>query len=241
MKKDYKAKATVGRKKRIFVMVFVCLLMCLCVFALMLSIYSFASDNIVFGISYIIAIILGLSYIVIKFNQIYSTFVAADDSNLILKCWDNHFFPYNTWSGIPVLREFIPARSETLTVPMDEIETVMIGTKSYIKRNADDEEFKKEIIPYEKHKYSGITRSFEKFNILYIRAKSGESCFMSIDGFEPSEVMEVINRFSRFCDDSVLIKINSRSYKKYLKRPEVKAEENTEAEEVENKASEETE
>ena len=238
MKSEYKAKATVGRKKRIFVMIFVCLLMCICVLALMFGIYSFASDNIAFGVSYIIAIILGLSYIVIKFNQIFSTYVAADDDNLILKCWDNHFFPYNTWNGIPFLREFIPARSEVITVPMNEILEIMIGTKSYIKRNAEDESFKKELIPYEKHKYSGLTKALEKFNILYIRVKSGESCFMSIDGFEAIEVMEVINRFSRFCDDSVSIKINSRSYKKYLKRPEVKPEENSESDAIEENTTE---
>ena len=48
---------------------------------------------------------------------------------------------------------------------------------------------------------------------------------MSIDQFNPAEVMETINRFTRFCDENVLIKINSRSYKKYLKRPETDNEE----------------
>ena len=60
----------------------------------------------------------------------------------------------------------------------------------------------------------------DKYNILYIRTKSNESCFMTINGFNPKETMEVLNRFARFCDDDVEIKINARAFKRYLKRPE---------------------
>lgn len=221
MKKTYKAIAEVERKKRISGMIFSCVLMILCVGALMLSVYSFTSGNFVFGVSYIIAIILGLSYIVIKVNQLFSTYIATDEENIIFRCWDNHFFPYNSWNGIPVIREFIPSRSEVVTIPMNEISTIIIGTKSYIKRNADDEVFNKEVLPYEQHKYSSITGMLDKFNILFIKTKSGESCFMSIEGFNPKDTMEVLNRFTRFCDESVEIKINGRAFKRYLKRPEI--------------------
>ncbi len=221
MKRTYKAIAEVERKQRIRGMIFSGILMFLCVGALMLSIYSFASENFVFGISYIIAIILGLSYIVIKVNQLFSTFVATDDENIIFKCWDNHFFPYNAWNGIPVIREFIPARSEIITIPMQEITSIIIGTKSYIKRNALDDAFNKEVLPYEKNKYSALTGMLDKANLLYIRTKSGESCFMNIDGFNPKDTMQVLNSFTRFCDEDVDIKINSRAFKRYLKRPEI--------------------
>ena len=234
MKKTYKVIAEVERKQRIRGMIFSSILMFLCVGALMLSIYSFASENFVFGFSYIIAILLGLSYIVIKVNQLFSTYIATDDENIIFRCWDNHFFPYNAWNGIPVIREFIPARSEVITIPMKEIKQIVIGTKSYIKRNANSDAFNKEVLPYEKHKYSGITGMLDKANILYINTKSDESCFMSIEGFNPKETMEVLNRFTRFCDEGVDIRINSRSFKRYLKRPEVLEQKGEEPENTEN-------
>lgn len=224
MKKTYKAIAEVEQKKRTRGMIFSGILMFLCVGALLLSIYSFASENVVFGISYIIAIILGFSYIVIKVNQLFSTYIATDDENIIFRCWDNHFFPYNAWNGIPVIREFIPARSEIITIPMKEINTIIIGTKSYIKRNAENDAFNKEVLPYEKHKYSSITGMLDKANILYISTKSDECCFMSIDGFNPKDTMEVLNHFTSFCDEDVDIKINSRAFKRYLKRSEISKE-----------------
>ena len=233
MKKTYKAIAEVERKVRTKGMIFSGILMFLCVGALMLSIYSFASENFVFGFSYIIAILLGLSYIIIKVNQLFSTYVAADDENIIFRCWDNHFFPYNAWNGIPVIREFIPSRSQVITIPMDEIEQIIIGTKSYVKRNANSDTFNKEVLPYEKHKYSGITSMLDKANLLYIKTRADESCFMNIDGFNPKETMDVLNRFIKFCDEDVDIKINSRSFKRYLKRPDIINQQNEETDDNE--------
>lgn len=220
MKEEYKSQAGVERKYRVRGVIVFALLMLVCVGAMMLCALSFSTGNTLFGVSYIIAIILGLSYIVIKYNQLFVTYVAADDDNIILKYWDNHFFPYYAFMKIPLIRDFIPSRSEISEIPMDEISTIIIGTKSYVKRNAEDDEFNHAVAIYEKHKYSTITKALDKLNILYIKTSSGESCFMSIDQFNPSEVMETINRFTRFCGENVVVKINSRSYKKYLKRPE---------------------
>lgn len=220
MKREYKSQAGVERKYRTRGMILFGILMFVCVCAMMLAILSFNTGNILFGVSYIIAIILGLSYIVIKYNQLFVTYIAADDENIILKYWNNCFFPYDAFMKIPVIRDFIPSRTEICEIPMNEISVVIIGTKSYIKRNADDESFNNAVAMYEKRKYSSITKSLEKLNLLYIKTKENESSFMSIEQFSPQEVMETVNRFARFCDDDVVIKINSRSYKKYLKRPD---------------------
>lgn len=234
MKKDYKAIAGVEAKSRTKGLVLVVVLMVLCVIALLLSIYSFSTENIVFGVSYIIGILLGLSYIVIKLNQMYTTYIAADDENIILKCWDNHFFAYNAWSGIPVLREFIPSRSQEITIPMSEISTILIGTKSFIKRNAEDPAFDRAVLPYENQKYSNVTGLLNKANILYIKTFSGESVFMSIEDFNAKDTMNVLNRFARFCSDDIDIRINLRSFRRYLARPELaSAHKDSESENIE--------
>lgn len=225
MKKSYKAIAQVADKKRLSGMILAIVLMILCVVAFLLAVYSFYTKNMVFGIGYIIAIVLGLSYIIIKINQLYTTYIAIDDDNVILKCWDNHFFAYNAWKGIPVIREFIPSKSRIVKIPMAEITDIILGTKTYIKRNAEDLEFNKAIEPYEKRKYSGITKTLEKFNIIYIKTKT-DCCFMSIDGFDAKETMEVLNRFTRFCDPDVRILVNVRSFKRYLKLPDKQTSEN---------------
>ncbi len=232
MKKNYKAIAGVEAKSRTKGLVFVVVLMVLCVLALMLSIYSFYTENIVFGVSYIIGIMLGLSYIVIRLNQMYTTYIAADDENIILKCWDNHFFAYNAWSGIPVIREFIPSRSQEIIVPMSEISTILIGTKSFIKRNAEDPAFDRAVLPYENQKYSNVTGLLNKANILYIKTFSGESVFMSIEDFNAKDTMNVLNRFARFCSDEVDIRINLRSFRRYLARPETSTHKDSENEDT---------
>lgn len=220
MKKEYKAQAGVEGKYRIRGIIAFSLLMLAAVCAMILCIYSVRSKNFVFAVCYIIAILLGLSYIVIKYNQLFITYVAADDKNIILKAWDNCFFPYNANIKLPIVREFVPAQSEISEIPMEEISTLIIGTKAYVKRNANDDFFEKTVSAYEKNKYGAEARALDRLNILYIKIKNGESCFMSIEQFKPSEVMEVLNRFTRFCSDDVFIKISSREYKKYLKRPE---------------------
>lgn len=225
MNKSYRAVAQVSSNRRRGSMVLSIILMILCVLACMLSAYSFYTGNVIFGVSYIIAILLGLSYIIIKINQNYTTYIATEDENIIFKCWDNHFFPYNAWKGIPFVRDFIPSKSRIVKIPMNEITEVILGTKTYIKRNAQDLEFNKAIEPYEKRKYSAITKTLDKLNILYI--KTVDDCsFMSIDGFDAKDTMNVLNNFTEICNPEVKVLVNARSFKRYLKTPE-KTEEET--------------
>lgn len=225
MKKTYKAIAQVTDKKRISGMILAIILMVLCVVAFLLSIYSFYTKNMVFGIGYIIAILLGLSYIIIKINQLYTTYIAADDEYLVLKCWDNHFFAYNVWKGIPFIRDFIPSKSRIFKIPVNEITDIILGTKTYIKRNAGDLVFDKAIEPYEKRKYSTITKTLEKFNILYIKTQD-DCCFMSIDGFDAKETMSVLNTIIGLCNSDIRVLVNARSFKRYLKLIDKETEEN---------------
>lgn len=219
MKTDYNVIATVGKKAKKKGVFFAGVVMLFCVLALILSIVSFVSDNAVFGISYIVAAAFGVAYVIIKYNQYFSTYIASDGENIIMKCWENFFFPYDAWGKIPFIRDFIPAKSQEYVIPMDEISQIVIGAKSYVKRHADDEEFNNAVRPYEKQKYSSVSQMLEKSNILFIKTWDKDRCFMSIADFEPGETMKVINSFTKYCREDVEVKINSRVFKRYLKMP----------------------
>lgn len=219
MKSDYKVIAKVSKKSKKRGMFFVGIVALFCIAALILSVVSFVSGNGVFGVSYIIAAIFGVAYVIIKYNQYFSTYIASDGENIIMKCWENFFFPYDAWGKVPFIRDFIPAKSQEYVIPMDEISQIVIGGKSYVKRHADDEEFNNAVRPYEKQKYSAVSQMLEKSNIIFIKTWEGDRCFMSIMDFDPGETMKVINAFTRDCADDVDVKINSRQFKRYLKRP----------------------
>jgi hypothetical protein len=130
----YAAKATAKKSYRRNTKIAVITLALLGAAAFAMMIYSLINGKILFSVGCLLAMILCFSYVVIRSNSVFPIYLAADKRNLYMKIWTNGFLPYNIDVKPSILSEFIPAPTKIIEIPIDDISTVLIGTKNFIKR-----------------------------------------------------------------------------------------------------------
>ena len=120
-----------------------------------------------FSIAWFIATILASTYVLIRINTVFATYISTDRMNLFMKNWNNDFLPYDYDNKVKILSEFIPAKTKIVEIPLNEISKVLIGTKNFIKRNvAPDSDFVKNIRVLEKSKDFYKKKTISSMDIL---------------------------------------------------------------------------
>jgi len=173
------------RKTNIVIITILSLLSC---FALVMVIYNLIKGSYLFSIAWFIATILASTYVLIRINTVFATYISTDRMNLFMKNWNNDFLPYDYDNKVKILSEFIPAKTKIVEIPLNEISKVLIGTKNFIKRNvAPDSDFVKNIRVLEKSKdfYKKKTNN-DDFSINY---SSPDECNAAIAQYE-QDVLE---------------------------------------------------
>ena len=156
-------------------------------------IYSIAHSSWLFAASYFIGLILLFTYVIIRINTVYTTYLAYDDECVVMKNWSNDFLPYDVGNKVKLLSEFVPARTKVTEVPVEEIDKIMVGTKNFIKRNVDsDDLFLERIAPYEKTKDYYQKRTVSGMDIFYVHTIDGESYYMPIMNFGTKAVKKIL-------------------------------------------------
>ncbi len=185
--------------------------------SVVMLIYSFVNDRIHFGLAWIIAFILSLSYVLIRRNTVFSTYLATDKQNIYMNTWKNDFLPYDVDNKIKIIREFIPAKTKLIKIPIEELNTVAIGTKNFIKRYAEEcEEFAQKLKPFEKSKDFYQKKYIDSMDIFFVITEDGSSYFMPIEKFSPRDVSRILQLIQRLNPD-INIKINSKKFRMSLR------------------------
>lgn len=198
------------RRKNAVIIGFVGLLSC---FGLFMLIYQFITGKILFGISYTIAAFLGFTYVIIRVNTVFATYLAADKENLYMKNWSNDFLPYNTDCRVKIICEFIPAKTKLIEVPFNEIASISIGTKNFIKRNASEgSEFLEDIKKFENTRDYYKKKAVSSMDIFYVETLGGSCCHMPIDKFETANVIRIVKGICKR-NANVSLRVNSRDYR----------------------------
>ena len=209
---SYIAKASAGRQYKTANLIGAGIVLAVSCLGLFLCVYSFVKGNWIFGVAYLVAIILGFSYVAIKCNTVFATYLAIDKGTVYLKNWENDFLPYAIGDKKRLLSEFLPAKTRMMEVPARDIAFVMIGTKNYIKRYSNNPEFSKAVKPFETAKDYYKKRSVQIMDILYLMTYDGNFCFMPIEGFEPKQVLAVLKALKKMNPD-VEIRANSKKFR----------------------------
>ena len=207
-------KAGVGKKKRKRSGIIMWVVAVLCIPALALIVYNIIMSNWWYVISYIIGIVLGVSYILVSLNELYSTWIATDGKDFTMRCWETCFFPHQTLSNIKFVGELLPAKNIRLRIPIEEISSVVIGTKSVIKRTVEDDSFLEAVAFYENSRYSSNHRALEKMDILHVGTKDNDSVFMCVDDFDEKAVMKIV-RVLENANPDIMVKLNGKKYRGY--------------------------
>lgn len=198
------------RRRNTIILIILALLSC---FALAMTVYNLIKGNYMFFVAWLIATILAATYVLIRVNTVYPTYIAADKQNIYMKNWTNDFLPYDYGSKIKILSEFIPAKTKIVEIPIDEINTIIIGTKNFIKRNVGAEtDFAKNIRALEKTKDFYRKKTVSSMDIFYVETYNGECYYMPISRFDTGSVMKIVRLIQRV-NANVLVKSGSRDYR----------------------------
>ena len=185
------------RKTNIVIITILSLLSC---FALVMVIYNLIKGSYLFSIAWFIATVLVSTYVLIRINTVFATYISTDRMNLFMKNWNNDFLPYDYDNKVKILSEFIPAKTKIVEIPLNEISTVLIGTKNFIKRNvAPDSDFVKK-------------KTVSSMDILYVETFEKECYYMPIVKFDTRNVTKIVQIIQRI-NPELLIRVSSREYR----------------------------
>ncbi|MDY3030769.1 MAG: hypothetical protein SOS24_03280 [Clostridia bacterium] len=214
----YAAKACTSKSYRRNSGIAIGILSALSVLAVVMLLISFIGGNILWGIAWLIALILALSYVVIRINTVYPTYLATDKRTVYMKNWTNDFLPYAADSSLKLIREFIPAPTKITEIPIEDISTILIGTKNFIKRYGEDNEyFRDNLRPLEKSKDYYQKKMVQSMDLIYVSTKDNECYYMPIDRFSPRDVSRVL-QFIQRANPEAEIRVNSKNFRMSLKK-----------------------
>ncbi len=163
-----------------------------------LAIYSISASSYMFAAWYFAAFILGLSYVIIRVNAVFPTYIATDGEKVVLSAWKNGVLPYTLPEKPTIISDFIPERIKTSEIAVSDIDTVLIGSKKYLERNLSGEEYPKILARLDADKHFAGT--LKRMDFLYIRTKSGENCFMSVTDFDIKGLGEFVGIIEKYCN-----------------------------------------
>lgn len=198
------------RRKNKVIIGFVTILSC---FALVMVVYNLVKGSYLFSAAWFIATILAATYVLIRINTVYTTYIATDRSSLYMKNWSNDFLPYDYGNKIKILSEFIPAKTKVVEIPLNEINVVLIGTKNFIKRNIDPEtDFAINIKALEKTKDFYRKKTISSMDFMYVETYNKECYYMPIVKFNTKDVIKIVQLIQRF-NPELMIKVSSKDYR----------------------------
>lgn len=208
-------KATVKAKSQGKTVVAIALYALLTLFSVAMAIYDFVSGQVLFGILFILSAAIFVVLLLIKGNAAFGTGIKFDGNDLQLKSWANDFLPYDVNGGI--LSDLIPAKTKITTIPVEEITTVLIGTKEFVKRNATNAGKKliKALFPYE-HSSSKMKKNMlNALDLFYIETADEDCSFMCIHDYDPADVTKILKELYNQ-NPNIIIRVNNREYKQHV-------------------------
>ena len=209
-----KARTNAAYRRKSFIIIAIMSLIAL--LAVVLAIYNRIGAKPLFVISYLIAALLCVTFVIIRANTVYSTYIAADKRNVYMRRWENGFMPYATGFPIAILREFIPAKTELLEISISEIRDVYIGTKNFLKRSAKTaDEFSEIVKPFEKSKDFSVKRTVQTMDIIYIETFDNDFAYMPVVNF-PKKTIHRLLKHINLRNQQTEFHIYSRAFKGFV-------------------------
>ena len=207
--------ATVNPRKRIDTTIIIVLYAVLAIFSAIMGFYDLATDRNLFGVLFLIAAAIFSVLLLIKGNAVFGTYLKIRSDVLYMKSWANGFLPYDVNGGF--LSDLKPSKTNIITVPADEISTILVGTKDFIKRNMTEagRDFIKALYPYEHSSKKSKKNMISGLDMFYVETKDGKCAFMCIQDLSVKNVVEIMNE-KYMVSPMVSIKVNNREYKRYV-------------------------
>ncbi|MBS7298022.1 MAG: hypothetical protein KIG65_02960 [Eubacteriales bacterium] len=185
-------KAELAANKKRMNMIKIAIVAAVSVIGLMLAAVSVINSSFLFATAYFIGGILGVMYTVIKINSTFPQSVVCDGEKLIIRRWENGFFPYVIDFRPRFFADFVPAKTITEEIKVSDIKDMAIGTKAFLSRAVKDFELDKRI-----NDVSAVNRRLasvmKRSDILYIRLNDDRMYVMSVTDFDVDALYRIVD------------------------------------------------
>ncbi len=178
---------------------------------LVLGAHSLIQAKIVVSIIYFIAVLLGILYIVIEINYTKIPSIECDDESLVLTTWDNGVFAYRTDFKLQFFGDFIPAKSVSHDIALDDISDLAIGTQGFLTKALKSRELDMNFKKLSKSKH--MVNYLKRCDILCVRLKDDTIYIMSVKKFDTDKLYEIVDKIEH-CVSGLEFKTNIRQLRK---------------------------
>lgn len=202
---EYLSKVSIRDKVRRDHVIKISLVGSVSLLGLALGIYSIVARNPLFALWYALAFVLGLSYVIIRINACFPTYIAADSEKVILSKWENGIMPYTLPEKPNFISDFIPEKVSTCEIAMEDVAEVIVASRKFLKKNLSEEEYPEILKRLDLNKH--FDKVLRRMDFLFIRTKNGENCFMSITDFDYQGVNEFLEVVEKNCP-GVVVQVN---------------------------------
>lgn len=194
---EYLSKVSICDKVRRDHVIKISLVGSVSLLGLVLGIYSLVINNILFALWYALAFVLGLSYVIIRINACFPTFIATDGEKVVLSKWKNGIMPYTLPEKPTFISDFIPEKVNTSEIAMEDIDAVIIGSRRFLKKNLAEEEYPEILARLDLNKH--FDNVLKRMDFLFVRTKEGENCFMSVTDFDLFGIRDFLDIVEKSC------------------------------------------
>lgn len=211
---EFIEKASLAHSKRNFNIIKITVVAVVCLIGFILAIQSILRGNVLYTLLYIIAIILGMSYVVIKINTTMPAFLAVTKENIVMQCWENGIFPYNINFKPAFFADFVPAKIIRKEVAISDVKKIYVGSKNYLVRSLANTSFP-EMIQKVMSSRRTDEDSVRKMDFICVIKKNDNIEYMSVTNTDTKDLAKTINYIYRENPD-IEIKCNLRELRTKL-------------------------
>lgn len=167
-------------------MIMICIIGSISLLGLVMAVYSVVNAKFIFALIYIVAVIMGLSYVVMRINTVMPTYIAVGEKHIYIQNWDNGLFPFRCDGGL--VGEFLPAKTKIKKIDISKISKIYLGSRNYILKLIPKQEFYL-ILKNTEHTYHSILK---RMDYLYILTCDNKEIYMSITDYDDGELADLL-------------------------------------------------
>ncbi len=194
---NYLSKVSLDRGLRRSYTIKIAIVGTISLLGLVLGIYSAITAKYLFSLWYFVAFVLGASYVIIRVNTAYPTYIATDGEKLVMSVWKNGIMPYTLPEHPNFISDFIPDKVKSYEIPVNEVESIYIGSKKFLKRSLSEQDYPEPLSRIEGDKH--LDKVTKRMDFIYIRLKDESFRFMSVTGFDTQSLAELIDVIEKNC------------------------------------------
>ncbi len=213
-KMDYLEKTSLLQNKKTLNIILISIVGAITIAGIFLAAYSIMIKNYLYAILYIISVILGLSYVVIKINTITPSYIAIDNETVYMQCWENGIFSYNIHFKPSFFADFIPAKVIMKEIPINKITKLYVGSRNYLSRNLENTSFTTQILKLETIRHSEA-EAIRKMDFICVLDDKNNISFMPISDMNTDTLARIVNHVHRK-NENADIKCNLRELRSKL-------------------------